>query len=417
MEMNNRVVVDTNILLQHPEVLEQYKCVLLTHVDREIEKHELSHNELLRFQVRRLKRYIDANEHNIVWDNKDYKVLFADYDEQYTDNKILQACLENGYSLLTNDRGLRNKAKRHGIDIIVLDDNEHSEDYTGVKEILLDLSEQDGEQQLANIYQNLHINTFNLHTNQYLLIWDKSKPTYKNGIHTGYEIIDKFKWNGEELSKLKYKPLENMFTGKIKPLNVKQELMFDMLQDKQSTIKATFGSFGVGKDFVMISHAVDLLFKNKIEKIVWVRNNVEVKDSNPIGFLPDSLESKLMPFAMPLCDHLGGIDGLETFLKSGKIEIQHLGFIRGRDIKNSIIYVTECENNTKEHTQLLIGRVGDGSMLWMNGDTRQIDHDKFKYNNGVDSLKRLKGNKLYGQVTLDKTERSETAKLADLLDE
>ena len=90
--------------------------------------------------------------------------------------------------------------------------------------------------------------------------------------------------------------------------------------------------------------------------------------------------------------------------------------MRGRDIKNSILYVSECENNTKNHIQLLIGRVGLNSQIWLNGDTRQVDHDKFAVNNGVNALKLLKGQELYGQVTLDKTERSKTSKLADLLD-
>ena len=104
-------------------------------------------------------------------------------------------------------------------------------------------------------------------------------------------------------------------------------------------------------------------------------------------------------------------------MDEGRVEVQHLGFIRGRDIKNSIIYVTECQSNTREHIQLLLGRVGEGSQIWFNGDDQQMDSDKFKNNNGVNTLKKLSGNKLYGQVTMDKTERSKTARLAGLLDE
>ena len=36
----------------------------------------------------------------------------------------------------------------------------------------------------------------------------------------------------------------------------------------------------------MISHAFDLMEKGKIDKIVWVRNTVGVKDAKEIGFLP-----------------------------------------------------------------------------------------------------------------------------------
>ena len=66
------------------------------------------------------------------------------------------------------------------------------------------------------------------------------------------------------------------------------------------------------------------------------------------------------------------------FVERGQIEIQHLGFIRGRDIKNSIIISTEAENLTKQHVQLLIGRVGEGSNLWLEGDYSQVDKKVFE---------------------------------------
>ena len=206
----------------------------------------------------------------------------------------------------------------------------------------------------------------------------------------------------------------------IVPRNVRQRCAIDMLQDEKTKIKALFGTFGAGKDYLMLGQALSMVNDEAcpIDKIVWVRNNIEVKDSNPIGFLPNSLEDKLMPFLMPLVDHLGGEkEILETMMAEGKIEVQHLGFIRGRDIKNAIIYVTEVQSNTLEHIQLLIGRVGEGSQIWFNGDDQQTDSNKFEFNNGVRALKKLSGQSLYGQVTLDKTERSEVARLSAILGE
>ena len=99
------------------------------------------------------------------------------------------------------------------------------------------------------------------------------------------------------------------------------------------------------------------------------------------------------------------------------MEVQHLGFIRGRDIKNSIILCSEAENLTKQHVQLLIGRVGEGSSLWLDGDFKQVDSKIFEENSGLNiAIDKLKGNKLFGFVHLEKSERSETAALADLLD-
>ncbi len=157
--------------------------------------------------------------------------------------------------------------------------------------------------------------------------------------------------------------------------------------------------------------------RSKTEKIVWVRNNIEVKNSRPIGHLPGDYKDKMLPFAMPLADHLGGVDSLELMISQGKIELVHLGFIRGRDIKNAIIMCSEAENMTKEHIQLLLGRVGEGSSLWINGDYKQTDEAVFTRNNGLmAAVDRLKGHPRFGFVKLLKTERSETAAMADLLD-
>ena len=167
----------------------------------------------------------------------------------------------------------------------------------------------------------------------------------------------------------------------------------------------------------MSSAAVDLIEHGKFDKIVYVRNNIEVKNSKPIGFLPGSYTDKLLPFAMPLADHLGGVDGLNLMMTQGRVEVVHLGFIRGRDIRNSIIICSEAENMTKEHMQLLISRVSEGSSLWINGDFKQRDAEVFARNSGLmAAIYKLRGHPRFAYVKLMKTERGETAAMADLLD-
>lgn len=262
------------------------------------------------------------------------------------------------------------------------------------------------EQDMADFYATLTDNKLGLKTNQYALLYSPDG-----------NLVDRVKWTGEKYVAVSFRNINNDFVGKVKPRNIQQELAFDMLQNEDITIKVLVGGFGTGKDFVMISNAIQLLKNNKFEKLVWVRNNIEVKDTKPIGALPDGLNQKLMPFAMPLADHLGGVAGLEMFINQNRIEIQHLGFIRGRDIKNSIIYCSEAENMTVQHIQLLIGRVGEGSALWLNGDFKQTDMKVFNDNNGMGRLiERLQGHKRFGVIELSKVERSETAALADLLD-
>ena len=231
------------------------------------------------------------------------------------------------------------------------------------------------------------------------------------------QVCDQFKWDGSHYIKVPFKQINTRFIGKVKPRNLQQQLALDMLYDQDITVKVLVGKFGTGKDYLMTSAAVDQLEKGKYDKIVWVRNNIEVKNSKPIGHLPGDYKDKLLPFAMPLADHLGGVEGLEYMLGQGKVELVHLGLSSGRDIKNSIIMCSEAENMTKEHIQLLLGRVGEGSSLWMNGDYKQVDGDVFLKNSGlILAVDKLKGHPRFGFVKLLKTERSETAAMADLLD-
>lgn len=273
-------------------------------------------------------------------------------------------------------------------------------EYLGFKEVVL------SDDELAKIYQKEPGYNLGCLVNEYLVAND-----------SGGNVVDSFRWNGEFFVRAPFKQVSSRFIGKVKPRNVQQQLAVDMLYNPDLTIKMISGKFGTGKTFVMAAVAMDLIEKGKFDKLVYVRNNIEVKDSKPIGHLPGTANEKLMPYALPLADHVGGVDALEMMITQGKIEIVHLGLIRGRDLKNSIIMCSEVENMTKEHIQLLIGRVGEGSALWLDGDVKQVDMEVFRRNSGMQiALEKLKGHPRFGYVKLLKTERSETAAMADLLD-
>ena len=248
-------------------------------------------------------------------------------------------------------------------------------------------------------------------------LWDCLQNEYIVILDTDNKPVEFYRWNGFEYVAVPYRSIQNDYTGEIKARNLQQRMAIDLLYDEDVTVKILSGCFGSGKDYLMASAALDLVFRGRFDKIMWVRNNIEVKDSKPLGFLPGDAFDKLLPCAMPIEDHVGGIEGLQRLIDSGQVEIEHLGFIRGRDIKHTIIICSESENMTKEHIQLLIGRVGEGSALWLNGDYKQTDHKTFSENSGLMvAIDRLKGHPRFGYVKLLKTERSETAAMADLLD-
>ena len=190
-------------------------------------------------------------------------------------------------------------------------------------------------------------------------------------------------------------------------------MLFDLLQNRNIPVKTIRGQFGSGKTFLALVHAMNYVKWHTFDKIVYVRNNVEVAGSQKLGALPGEQEEKLMPWLMPLADHLGGPEALTVAIENGEIEPVHLGYLRGRNFQHSIIFVDEAENLTTDNVKLIIARAEKDSEVWFLGDESQTDSDIFRKNSGIASLlNSLKGEPLFGAVELQKSERSDVAQLA-----
>ncbi len=259
---------------------------------------------------------------------------------------------------------------------------------------------------VPSLYTEKDKNWFDLLENQYLLVVDE------NGIS-----VDRYKWQDGKHKAVYKKPVESQQMDKVKPKNPEQAFAVDLLMDDTVTVKVITGTWGSGKTYLSCCAAYQQMQQGKYDKIVWIRNNIEVKDTNSIGALPGTYSEKMSVWAMPLADHIGGKEELDKQIMFGKVEVEHLGFLRGRDIKNAVIFCSEAEHLTRDHVQLLLGRVAEGSVLILEGDCRQVDKKAFEKDNGLyAAINRLKGNRLFGYVHLKESVRSETAKLADLLD-
>lgn len=412
--MEYTLFLDTNALLNLQENAFKEKFVISQKTLEEIENIKSSglKDGEVKYKARHCSRLLDLQSDNyevIAYSPIIKKTILEHNLSETPDNIILSSAFYYNSNIApilvcTDDLNCKFISKKifnlptKGINEINLIKN--SDEYVGYKDIKL------SDEEMSYFYRNLNTNIYQCILGEYLIIRKNDG-----------EIVDYRKWNGSEYAALSYKQINSHFIGKVKPRNPQQILAFDMLQDKDKTIKVISGKFGSGKDYIMISNALKMIEDGKYEKLLYIRNSLGVKDASEIGFLPGSKDEKLKPFAMPLADHLGGETGLDMQIMSGNIEIEHLGYIRGRDIKNTIIYCSEAENLTKEHVQLLIGRVGEGSALWMNGDFKQTDSAIFRINNGLmTSIQKLSGHEKFGYVQLQKTERSETAAMADLLD-
>ena len=402
---------DTNALLNLQDKAFEEEFIISQKTLEEIENIKTSSNKdgEIKWKARRTARLLDTHfdlYRVIATDNKVKQTAEEFCMNDSPDSIICSAayCAGEPVLFVTDDINCRFIAKKifglntkgvNEINIVTSIDN-----YLGYKKVIMSDSE------LAAFYMNQSVNQYDLKLNEYLIICNSSG-----------EVIDYRRWDGECNQVLNYKKIKSPFLGMIKPVNPQQVCAFDMLQNKTIKIKVLAGRAGSGKDYLMVSNAIKMIEDGKFDKLVYIRNPIGVKDSKEIGFLPGNKDEKLMPWAMVLADHLGGETGLSMKMMSGQIEIEHLGYIRGRSFKNSIIYCTESENLSREHVQLITSRVGENSELWMNGDFKQTDSPVFRMSNGLlSAVTRFAGLEDFGYVYLDKTERSHIAALADLLD-
>lgn len=192
----------------------------------------------------------------------------------------------------------------------------------------------------------------------------------------------------------------------------------DLLKSRDTKVKLIKGVYGSGKDYLMLSEALSLIDKGEFQKIIFIRPNVTVANVPDIGFLKGSEADKLAWTLAPLYDKVGGEEGVYELINRDQLESVPLLFLRGRSFENSIVYVCEGQNITTEIAKLIISRLGEGSELWINSDTHQVDRKIYAEDNGIEKMiERLKGHRLFGMVYLPKTERSELAELATLLDD
>ena len=201
----------------------------------------------------------------------------------------------------------------------------------------------------------------------------------------------------------------------ITPRNDEQVCAFDLMKDPSKTVKLLTGTWGTGKTLILVSAALEALKAGRFKRIVWIRNNVDVKGTKDLGALPGEVIDKLLPFLGPFIDHAGE-NSVRTMLNKGTLVVEPLQSLRGRNFDDTLIMCSEAENLTKEHIQLIIARAAEGSEVWFDADNRQRDKASFEKSRGIETLiERFAGQKLFGYVHLVKSERSETAAMADLL--
>lgn len=134
------------------------------------------------------------------------------------------------------------------------------------------------------------------------------------------------------------------------------------------------GPAGSGKTHIAAASAVKALKNGSVERIILCRPAIDADGG--IGFLPGSMEEKMLPYLIPLFDELGHYMSRATikkFLADGKIEIVPLSMMRGRTFNNCFVVLDEAQNALKSEIIMFLTRIGADSTMVITGDLLQSD--------------------------------------------
>ena len=403
-------LTDTNVLLNNPEVMENYKeegLFIPSHVLREVEHLELTRKQdrTLQYQIRRFKKLSDDHVEKYI-DVEDYKFdLRKDWDKGYVDNILVQIALDKNLGMITNDRLLRKKCRLYGIVVVKLEEADDFIEHKGFQETSL------SETQLAHILETPETNSFNLLVNEYVIV---------NDVRDG-ELLDIIKWDGELTKSLRDEKgklgvgFNTLQFGEFAPIDEQQIMAVDSILTNPLT--SLRGRAGSGKSLIALNTAWKLVESEGYKLVIFV-NPVPSLNAQELGFYKGDKLEKLLQSSVGsmLKAKFGDEDEIVRQIQEGRLDILPFVDLRGFDTGNrTIAWILEAQNLTAELMKLGLQRIGEGSKVIVDGDFhQQIDREVYIADNGMKRMSEVfRDNELYGEIELQNVHRSRIAELAD----
>jgi PhoH-like ATPase len=208
----------------------------------------------------------------------------------------------------------------------------------------------------------------------------------------------------------------------VSPLNIQQRMAFELLLDPEVELVSLVGKAGTGKTLLAIAAGLRMVIDDQKYSRVLVSRPV-IPLGKDIGFLPGPKDEKLSHWMQPLFDNLDYIlrvykkptlKTAEQLMASKHIELEAIAHIRGRSLPGQYIIIDEAQNLTPHEIKTIVSRAGQGTKVVLTGDPYQIDSPYLDSgSNGLSYLVDVfKGQKIFGHVTMQKSERSRLAELA-----
>ncbi len=428
-------VLDTNVYLTDAESLRSFDnndILIPLKILDEIDKHKKRQDTVgtqARSTIRKLDEFrsrgnlakgVRIEKGKGIIKVKGYNPLCLpdDLDLEDADNQIIATALseiEENKSrkviVVSRDINMRVKCDALGIlseDYQVEQVVANSEElYSGMCELLVDDQLIEEFYEKEEVFLDKEISS-SLYANQFVMLISNS--------NTKKTALGKFTNSFVPLKKV-----PNMVAWNTKPRNKEQQFALALLMDPKIPVVSLIGKAGSGKTLLALASGLEqTLGTNSPYKKIVVTKPVEPVGKD-IGFLPGSLEEKMLPWLAPIQDNLQFLMGddkitLELYQEKGQIEIEAMTFIRGRSISNAFIVIDEVQNMTQHEIKTVLTRVGEGTKIVLTGDIEQIDNMYIDAtNNGLSYVvERLKEEDITGHVTLMRGERSKVATIAAL---
>lgn len=201
--------------------------------------------------------------------------------------------------------------------------------------------------------------------------------------------------------------------------SAEQRIALDLLLDESVGIVSLGGRAGTGKSALALCAGLELVLERARHRKVMVFRPLYAVGGQRLGYLPGTESEKMSPWAEAVFDTLGSVvhaHVVEEVLSRGLLEVLPLTHIRGRSLHDAFVIVDEAQSLERGVLLTVLSRIGTGSKVVLTHDVAQRDNLRVGRHDGVTAvIEALKGQPLFGHVTLTRSERSPIAELVTQL--
>ncbi|AXE54102.1 PhoH family protein [Aurantimicrobium sp. MWH-Uga1] len=203
--------------------------------------------------------------------------------------------------------------------------------------------------------------------------------------------------------------------------SAEQRLAIDMLLDPSMGIISLGGSAGTGKSALALCAGLEAVLERQQHKKIIVFRPLYAVGGQELGYLPGDKEEKMNPWGQAIFDTLGALvsdNVMNEVVDRGILEVLPLTHIRGRSLHDAFVIVDEAQSLERNVLLTVLSRIGQNSRVVLTHDVAQRDNLRVGRHDGIASvIESLKGQPLFGHITLTRSERSAIAALVtDLLE-